>query len=156
MLGVQLHNGGVWSGGGMPISPLAVRLHCSSPWGWVCCLGLCCELGHRKAARQKRGKGEPRDVLLCSVFQQCCLLAENCVDTTEGGEACCEGGSCLLQCCNMVQLYPRAQGAPFHTGPEALQTDHAFKWCPERCNDLLCSRFNWLNRTLYSHLFVEG
>lgn len=137
VLGVQLHNGGGWSGGGIPTSPLAVCLRCSSPWGWFCCLGLCCELGHGKAPRQKRGEGEQRDVLLCSVFLQCCLLAENCVDTTEGGEPCCGGGSYLHQCCNTVQLHPRAQGASFHTGPEALQTDCAFKWCPERWNDLL-------------------
>lgn len=129
MLGVQLQSCCGWSKGGIPISPIAVHLRCYSPWCWFCCLGLCCELGHGKDPRQKRGERGEKG-FLCFVFQQCCLLAENCVDTTKSGEPWCGGGSYLhqlsCQCPSAVQLYSRAEGAFFHRRPEALQTDHAF------------------------------
>lgn len=54
---------------------LALPLCCCSPWCWFCCLGLCCELGHRKDPRQKRGEGEKRGffVVLFSSGAVCSL-----------------------------------------------------------------------------------
>lgn len=83
----------------------------------------------RKGSETKAWQGGQKGIF-CFVFQQCCLLAENCVDTTESGEPWCGGGSYLHQLScqhwNTVQLYPQANRALFHAGPEALQTDHAF------------------------------
>lgn len=123
-----------------PIHPLGVCLCHFPSRGWFCSLVLCYELGHRKDPRQKCGKVGRGDYLyfFFPSLQWCCLLSENCVDTTESGELWCGGGSYLhrLSCQNpsTVQLYPEAKGALFHTGPGALQTDHAF--C-RRCSDLL-------------------
>lgn len=86
----------------------------------------------RKGSKTKAWQGGEKG-FFCFVFQQCCLLAENCVDTTESGEPWCGGGSYLHQLScqrwNTVQLYPQARRALFHAGPEAKQTMPSAESC---------------------------
>lgn len=72
VLGVQFRQ--LWSRGGIPISPLALCWCCYSPWYWFWCFELCCELGHGKDPRQKRGRGEKRDFFVLFSSRTVCML----------------------------------------------------------------------------------
>lgn len=146
------------SRGGIPISPLAVRLCCYSPWCWFWCFELCCELGHGKDPRQKHGRGEKRDFLFCfpavlfacwelcwhnwewwTVMRRWKLLTPAFLSTLKYSATVPSGQQSFVSC--------RARSS---ANRPCLQQS------PVRCNDLLWCRLNWLHWTLNSCFFAKG
>lgn len=157
VLGVQLHNCPGWSGGGIPVFPLAVCLRCYSPWCWFCCLGQRCELGQGKDPRQKHSRGEKRDFFVVFFSGGVCLLRIMLIQPRVVNlVVVVEATYTVLSTSKYSATVPLGRRSFLSPRARSSANRPCLQQSPARCNDLLWTRFSWLSWALNSHLFVEG